>query len=169
MPSGLKWSPRETQLLLDTYTSSNNIKLAELFPSRTISAVHKRARKLGLHVPPEIEFQNRSNVRKREKGANWHGGTRHTKKGCRQILCPMHPRADKYGYVMEHIYVWECVNGTSVPPDCVIHHLNGVKDDNRAENLTLMTRAEHTRLHHIGAHRSDETKRKISEKRSAKS
>lgn len=168
MPSGLKWTARETTLLLGSFAISDNLRLAELFPTRTLSAIHKRARKLGLHVSREIEFQNRSHARKREKGSNWKGGVRYTQKGYRQILCPSHPRADKCGYVMEHIYIWEEAHQRPVPQNCVIHHRNEVKDDNRIENLVLMTRGEHTKLHHKGAIRSAETRRKISEKRSVR-
>ena len=165
MPSGLKWTTHETSLLVNAFESSDNVKLAELFPTRTLSAVHKRALKLGLRVPPEIEYQNRPNSRKREKCPNWRGGIRYTRKGYRQILIPEYHRADSAGYVMEHIYVWEQAHGAYVPEGYVIHHLNGIKDDNRVENLVLMTREEHTKLHHTGAKRSEETKRKISEKR----
>ena len=83
----------------------------------------------------------------------------------RQILMPSHRRADSSGYVMEHIAVWERETGLEIPENCVIHHLNGVKDDNRIENLSLMERGAHTILHHTGTHLSEETKSKISNRR----
>lgn len=51
-------------------------------------------------------------------------------------------------YVGEHIVVWEQANGP-VPPKWVVHHLNGIKDDNRLENLVAMPRSHHGPRAHI--------------------
>jgi hypothetical protein len=42
--------------------------------------------------------------------------------------------------VFEHIIVMEAERGRHLFPDETVHHRNGVRDDNRPENLELWTR-----------------------------
>jgi hypothetical protein len=157
-----KWTVDEVSILLEKYNSVGNSTLQQMFPDKTPLAIYKKAYKLGLRKAPEIESLNRSEARKGEKGANWKGGIKTTKKGYRMVLCPDHHRADKCGYVMEHILVWEKESGTNLPDNCCIHHLNGIKNDNRISNLCVMLHNAHTAYHHTGAKRSLETREKIS-------
>lgn len=58
-----------------------------------------------------------------------------------------HPRRNKNGYVPEHTLVMEAHLGRYLCEDEVVHHINHVRDDNRIENLQLMTKQEHYLFH----------------------
>lgn len=47
----------------------------------------------------------------------------------------------------EHVLVAEADLGRKLRPDEHVHHINGVKTDNRLENLCVMTQVEHARAH----------------------
>ena len=58
-----------------------------------------------------------------------------------------HPKATNNGYVLLHRVIVENELGRLLSDDEVVHHINEDKLDNRIENLQVMSKAEHTRLH----------------------
>lgn len=63
------------------------------------------------------------------------------------VLMKGHPRANDGGYVFEHIVVVEKMIGRYLMKGEVVHHLNGIKDDNRPDNLVIEKRSDHSRDH----------------------
>lgn len=75
------------------------------------------------------------------------GHKKQRKDGYISVYAPRYISSSKDGYILEHILVMETHIGRQLRSDEVVHHKNKIKNDNRIENLELMTRGEHTRLH----------------------
>jgi len=118
-------------------------------PRRSISEATKLAMK-----NPEVK----NNMRKphpnaqREKNCNWKNGRRTCKNSYTQQYIPKHPYANKRGEVLEHRLVMEKYLRKTNPShpalieikgklylrrEYIVHHINGIKDDNKGVNLDL--------------------------------
>lgn len=78
-----------------------------------------------------------------ENNVNWKGDKTMSSSGYVLLYKPEHPRAGKGHRVLEHIVVWEEANGKSLPAGWIIHHLNGIKTDNRLKNLVALPSKKH--------------------------
>ena len=78
-------------------------------------------------------------------------GRRRSFQGYIYVYRPDHPLCSKgknmLGYIREHRVVWEEANGRLLDRREDVHHVNGIKDDNRPENLIALSKADHRRLH----------------------
>lgn len=80
----------------------------------------------------------------REKALNWKGGRITTRDGYIQLWAGDHPNVQgtTRRYVAEHRLVMEKVLGRYLEPHETVHHKNGIRDDNRPENLELWSKPQ---------------------------
>jgi transposase len=85
------------------------------------------------------------------KHRDWKGGRIIDKSGYVLVYQPEHPKARKTGYILEHRLAMGQHIGRTLDNREVVHHINGILDDNRIENLQLFaSNAEHLAATLIG-------------------
>ena len=68
---------------------------------------------------------------------NWKGGRQMGSGGYIYVRATEHPNANADGYIAEHRVVMEQAIGRPLKRSETVHHKNGIRDDNRIENLEL--------------------------------
>jgi hypothetical protein len=68
-----------------------------------------------------------------------------TKSGYLEVFEPKHPLAKKNGYVLEHrMIAFDLGMLTNLTNE--VHHKNGIKSDNKADNLEVLPKTKHTSI-----------------------
>ena len=79
----------------------------------------------------------------------WRGGKRHSN-GYVSIKVSNHPQKQAKGCVLEHRLVMEKYLGRYLDPKEIVHHINGIRGDNRIKNLLLFSSSGlHTIWHSV--------------------
>jgi len=85
--------------------------------------------------------------KRKSEMSSWKGG-KIIRGGYIYIYCIDHPYKVWGRYVLEHRLVMEKHIRRYLKPEEIVHHINGIKDDNRIENLKLCkNESEHSKIH----------------------
>lgn len=71
----------------------------------------------------------------------------HDSNGRFRVYRPDYPGHYSNGCAMRSHVVFWLETGQCPPKDKLLHHINGIKDDDRIENLILLGHSEHTTIH----------------------
>lgn len=132
----------QTQVLIDLYKGGASLPEIGEKVGMTAQGVHDRLLKTDVKIRSRSDAVKNSFKTGRAKPQM--GEDHHSWKGGRYI--------NKNGYielrlnkriVLEHRHIWTKSHG-ELPKNWIVHHLNGIKTDNRIENLCAMPRKCHS-------------------------
>jgi len=83
---------------------------------------------------------------KGQKNGRWKGGSTVRKDGRVMLHSPNHPHKSHGNYVYRYRLVMEECLGRYLEPGEVVHHKNGIVDDDRPENLEVLPFVYHNRI-----------------------
>lgn len=109
----------------------------------------RKAEKLGCSIDevPDMRGKHGNHARGPEHG-RWQDGRLVSSHGYVLVRVGRdHPLAFGNGYVYEHHLVWISAGNPPIEEDETLHHINGIKSDNRIGNLELLERSEHGEIH----------------------
>lgn len=78
----------------------------------------------------------------------WKGGKTTNSYGYVKLMCSGHPRADRDGYVFEHVLIAEKAFGGHLPEKAEVHHFDENKSNNSNRNLVICEDRSYHRLLH---------------------
>jgi hypothetical protein len=85
----------------------------------------------------ELAKENSRQAHIGKRSCHWKGGKIKDKFGYVQIWAPNHPNCKGVGYIHEHRLVMSKHLKRPLNSNENVHHKNGIRDDNRIENLEL--------------------------------
>ena len=85
-----------------------------------------------------------------DKGIPIYKGSLRKKDGRVIVFCRKFPGSHKSGYALRTRIVWWLHTGEILQGDSKnIHHVNGIRNDDRISNLEKLTRYRHSKLHNV--------------------
>jgi len=132
-----------TPCLLDREIRVHLIEILCSCCGKTALASKNKNKSGNRYCSPECRYKMQSG----ENNYNWKGHTK-VRKYSGHILkyAPNHPKA-RNNFVYEHRLVMEAHIGRYLNDKEFVHHINGIKHDNRIENLIICSSKEHNLAH----------------------
>lgn len=129
-------------------------KLKEVYEK--LNSLQKTADYFGVSKKLILNHMKRFNIPRNKrvkadrikKVDTYHKGYITTWNGYIKVKAPKYYKyKDNKGYIMQHRLVMEQHIGRYLAPDEEVHHIDGDKKNNKIENLLLVPRKEHRRIH----------------------